>query len=136
MADAGIRLSIGTDSHALVDGFEETRAIELDSRLATERRGSSPPPTCSPRPRPAMESLGWDAGRLEPGRPADFVAVRMDSPRTAGADLSLAATAVFAATAADVDTVVIGGRIVVEGGHHALIEDVAGELATAIGAIW
>ncbi|MGH3648346.1 MAG: formimidoylglutamate deiminase, partial [Micromonosporaceae bacterium] len=36
---AGAVLSLGSDSHAVVDLFEEARAVELDERLATERRG-------------------------------------------------------------------------------------------------
>ena len=39
LADAGSPLCLGSDSHAVVDLFEEARAVELDERLATERRG-------------------------------------------------------------------------------------------------
>ena len=52
--------------------------------------------------------------------------------RTAGADPSLASTAVFAATAADVDQVVVGGQAVVSGGTHVGVPDTAGALAAAI----
>ena len=72
-----------------------------------------------------MTALGWDAGGLAPGQLADFITVRLDTPRTAGADPSLAATAVFAATAADVDVVVVGGQPVVAGGTHLTVPDVA-----------
>ena len=37
--DAGAPLTLGSDSHAVVDLFEEMRAVELDERLATRRRG-------------------------------------------------------------------------------------------------
>ena len=39
LAEAGARLSLGTDSHALIDVFEEARAVELDERLETGVRG-------------------------------------------------------------------------------------------------
>ena len=39
LADAGARLTLGSDSHAVIDLFEEMRAVELDERLATMRRG-------------------------------------------------------------------------------------------------
>ncbi len=39
LADAGSPLSLGSDSHAVIDLFEEARAVELDERLRTERRG-------------------------------------------------------------------------------------------------
>ena len=134
---AGVPLSIGTDSHAVIDGFEEARAIELDSRLTAEERGLIPPhELLTAATSHGMAVLGWDdCGRLAPGQHADFITVRLDSPRTAGADPTLVATAVFAASAADVDTVVVGGRTVVAGGHHRLIDDVPAALATGIAAV-
>src|SRR4029077_1216107 len=36
---AGARLTLGSDSHAVVDPFEEMRAVELDTRLSTQERG-------------------------------------------------------------------------------------------------
>src|SRR5262249_31670348 len=36
---AGVPLSIGTDSHAVIDGLAEARAVELDARLASQERG-------------------------------------------------------------------------------------------------
>ncbi len=83
-----------------------------------------------------MAALGWDAGVIAPGKLADFVTVRLDSIRTAGADPASAATAVFAASAADVDVVVIGGRQVVEGGAHLAIPDLGPELVKSISPLW
>ena len=37
--DAGSPLTLGSDSHAVIDLFEEMRAVELDERLATRERG-------------------------------------------------------------------------------------------------
>ena len=42
---------------------------------------------------------------------------------------------VFAATAADVTSVVVGGREVVRDGHHLLVGDVAAALDRAITAL-
>ena len=39
LVDAGASLSLGSDSHAVIDLFEEARAIELDERLASGERG-------------------------------------------------------------------------------------------------
>src|SRR5690606_33975021 len=39
LVDAGARLCLGTDSHAVVDMFEEARGVELHVRLRDERRG-------------------------------------------------------------------------------------------------
>jgi cytosine/adenosine deaminase-related metal-dependent hydrolase len=134
---AGVPLSIGSDSHAVIDGFEETRALELDARLASTQRGVlAPAVLLQAATVNGMSALGWEAGVLEPGFLADFVTVRLDSPRTAGADPNLAATAVFAVTAADVDVVVVGGEQVVSDGQHLKVPDVGRELTAAISALF
>jgi cytosine/adenosine deaminase-related metal-dependent hydrolase len=74
-------------------------------------------------------ALGWpDAGRIAPGLRADLMAVRLDTVRTAGVD---PAQAVFAATAADVDTMIVDGRMIVSGGQHVL-GDIGALLRAAI----
>jgi formiminoglutamate deiminase len=134
---AQVELSIGTDSHALIDGFEEARAIELDCRLEDQRRGIlDPADLMTSATTNGMAALGWDAGVLAPGKLADFVTVSLDSLRTAGADPGSVATAVFAASAADVDVVVIGGRQLVDGGSHIAIADLGPELAKSIDTFW
>jgi formiminoglutamate deiminase len=115
LADAGSPLSLGSDSHAVIDLFEEARAVELDERLAVERRGRFTPAELLAAAA-NHAALGWDdAGALAPGYRADLVAVSMDSVRTAGMD---PAQAVFAATAADVTHVVVDGRTIVADGRH------------------
>jgi formiminoglutamate deiminase len=137
LAAAGARLCLGSDSHAVVDLFEEARGIELDERLATRRRGHHTPADLL---RAATEhgagSLGWDAGRLAPGQLADLVTVRLDTVRLAGSVPADALGAVvFAATATDVDAVTVGGRDVVRGGSHLQVDDVPRALAAAIAGV-
>ena len=129
---AGSPLSLGSDQHAVVDLFEEARAMEMHERLDSLQRGwFRPDELLSAATR--HESLGWgDAGRLEVGARADLVAVRLDSPRTAG---SLPEHILMSATAADVDTVIVDGRTVVTGGRH-LLGDVGSLLQKAIDHIW
>jgi formiminoglutamate deiminase len=134
---AGVQLSIGTDSHALIDGFEEARAVELNGRLVSEQRGVLDAGVLlRAATSNGMRALGWEAGGLATGQLADFCTVRLDTSRTAGSDPSLAATAVFAATAADVELVVVGGQVVVSGGVHVRVPDTAGELAASIAAVF
>ena len=134
LRDAGARLSLGTDSHAVIDMFEEARAVELDERLASQMRGSHDAPSLM---RAATvhghESLGWtDAGRIEVGMLADLVSVRMDSVRTAGSSATTAIeSAIFAATGADVHHVVVSGVVIVNDGRHQRM-DVAADLASSI----
>jgi formiminoglutamate deiminase len=137
LADAGSPLCLGSDSHAVVDLFEEARAVELDERLATGRRGHhQPPDLLGAATGSGMDALGWDAGRLAPGRLADLVTVGLDSVRLAGARPADAVDQlVFAATAADVTSVVVSGRQVVRDGQHLLVGDVAAALDRAIAGL-
>jgi formiminoglutamate deiminase len=137
LADAGARLSLGTDSNAIIDMFEEARAVELDERLATGVRGlhSGVELLCAAT-KAGYRSLGWpDGGRIASGSLADFVTVRLDGVRLAGTAPEHAIDAiVFAAAPADVRNVVIGGRFVVRDGAHVRL-DVAAELQTALAAV-
>jgi cytosine/adenosine deaminase-related metal-dependent hydrolase len=136
---AGVALAVGSDSHAVVDPWEEARAVELDARLATLRRGvHRPADLLAAATAGGYDSLGWTGGgRLTVGAPADFVAVSFDSPRLAGADLTgdpLGAV-LFAASAPDVSDVVVAGEHVVGEGRHRRF-DVAAALDTAVAAAW
>jgi formiminoglutamate deiminase len=137
LAGAGSPLCLGSDSHAVIDLFEEARAVELDERLASERRGHHrPADLLAAATGSGMDALGWDAGRLAPGRLADLVTVGLDSVRLAGTRPADAVDQlVFAATAADVTSVVAGGRQVVADGRHLLVGDVAAALDRAIAAL-
>jgi cytosine/adenosine deaminase-related metal-dependent hydrolase len=112
--------------------------VELHERLATGRRGSfGAPALLRAATVDGHASLGWpEAGRLEAGALGDLVCVGLDSVRLAGAqDATLLESVVFAATAADVRDVVVGGRQVVTGGRHLGLGDVAAALRTSIAAV-
>jgi formiminoglutamate deiminase len=132
---AGSPLSLGSDSHAVIDLLEEARAMELNERLRTRARGHW---TAAALLRAASAdghaALGWDgAGTIEAGALADLTTIALDSVRTAGPLPRLGAeTAVFAATAADVRHTIVAGRHVVRDGVHALVPDVPSALAEAI----
>jgi formiminoglutamate deiminase len=130
LRDAGARLTLGSDSHAVIDLLEEARGVELDERLASRERGRHETAALlRMATADGHASIGWpDAGRIEAGAVADLTSVRLDSVRTAGIGAADAiAGVVFAATAADVHHVVVGGRVVVRDGCHTAI-DVAAEL--------
>ncbi len=125
LADAGCPVTLGSDQHAVVDPLAEARALEHGERLRTGRRGRFTP----------AELVGIaTAGRsLVVGAPCDLVAVRTDTVRTAGA---LPEQLPLAATASDVDTVVVGGNVVAEGGEHVALGTVGGQLAAVIEELW
>ncbi len=121
--EAGCRISIGSDSHAVIDPFEELRGLEMHERLATQERGHWSAAE--------LLAIGTDT-QIRVGDRADFVTIDTTSPRTAGtgADES---SAVFAATGADVIHVVIGGERVYTSTDD---EAIGRELDTAMGALW
>jgi formiminoglutamate deiminase len=135
LSSAGCRVTLGSDSHAVIDLLEEARGVEYSERLARQSRGVFEvgalleAATVS-----GHASLGWpDAGEIAPGAWADLVTIALDSVRTAGSPALEAA--VFGASAADVRDVVAGGRDVVRDGCHVLVPDVPGALASEIAAL-
>jgi formiminoglutamate deiminase len=135
LARAGSALTLGSDSHAVVDLFEEMRAVELDERLASRERGHwSAAELLDAATVTGHRSLGWDdAGRIAVGERADLVTLDTASVRTAGTGADEQA-AVFAASAADVVHVVVGGRVVVDGVDAR--REVGAELEKAIATVW
>jgi formiminoglutamate deiminase len=131
LVEAGSRLTLGSDSHAVINPFEEMRAVELNARLATRERGHL-------RAADLLEagtvwghtSLGFaHAGRIAGGQWADLVTVDTRSPRTAGTGEG-EETVVFAAGPADVRHVVASGRRV-----DLDAADVGGRLAQAVTSV-
>jgi formiminoglutamate deiminase len=110
LKDAGAPLTLGSDSHAVVDLFEEMRAVELDERLATRTRGHWPAgELLDAATHVGHRSLGFDGvGRIEVGAAADLVTLDTAGVRTAGTGAD-ECTAVFAASGADVVSVLRDG---------------------------
>jgi formiminoglutamate deiminase len=119
LMEAGARLSLGSDQHAVIDPFEEVRGLEMHERLASNERGRfTPDELMAAASVDGYRSLGWQgAGVIADGAVADFVVVRTDTVNTAGAK---AGQILYSATRSDVDTVVVGGQVVVEAGRHRL----------------
>jgi formiminoglutamate deiminase len=132
--DAGSPLTLGSDSHAVVDPFEEMRAVELDERLASQQRGHwSAGELLRAATYDGQRSLGFEeAGRIAAGAPADLVTVDPRSPRTAGTGAG-PETVVFAASAEDVVHVVANGRVVATRGER---PEMGTELERAVSALW
>ncbi len=137
LRDAGCSLALGSDSNAIIDLFEEARAVELDERLAGGVRGRHRAvDLLGAASAGGYASLGWpEGGALREGAPADLVAVRTDGVRLAGVTSGeLVGGLVFAGAAEDVRDVMVGGELIVREGAHVRL-DVARELASAIKSI-
>jgi formiminoglutamate deiminase len=124
LVTAGVPLCLGSDSHAVVDPFEEMRALEMHERLRHGVRERFTPGE--------LLDAGTDGARLAVGAPADLVTVDTASVRTAGARPD---GVLLAASAADVREVRVGGRLIVRDGAHQLVERPAARLAAEIGAL-
>lgn len=135
MVANGSSLALGSDSHAVIDLFEEARAVDLDERLVTGVRGGwAADELLAAATRQGAAATGWpDAGVLAPGRVADFITLDLTSVRLAGlAPSELLAGVVYAGSAADVTDVVVGGREVVRDRTHTRVPDVPAALADAL----
>ncbi len=134
---AGARLCVGSDAHMMIDLLEEGRAIELDHRLVSGSRGHvSVTQIAQALTSGGARSLGWDAGAIAPGKLADFAVIDLQSPRTAGATSGETLPhVIFAATGADVRTVVRGGVVVVDDSRNLRVPDTGLALETAINKI-
>ncbi len=138
LVQAGARLCLGSDSHAVIDLFEEARAVELDERLATGERGHhSAGELLRAATTGGADSLGWpETGRVAEGALADLIVLDTASIRLAGAEPDhLVEAAVFTAGTADVRDVMVAGRWIVQDHRHLQVA-VREELAASIAEVW
>ena len=134
LSRAGSRLCLGGDQQVVVDPFAQARGLEYGERLATGRRGVFPPRAIwSAALESSHAAIGSPGGVLAVGAPADLVAIRTDSARTAGADLE---QLVMCASAQDVQVVVVGGLVQVREGKHVSYGDPGPVLAKAVEGAW
>ncbi len=133
---AGVNVGLGVDGSASNDGshmLAEARQALLLSRLKEGITGfslSNDPARKLMTAREALElaTLGGaavlgrsDIGSLEVGKCADLAAVRLDKLTYAGALHDPLAALVFCAPQ-NVDWNIVHGQVVVENGHHALLD--------------
>jgi len=112
LSQAGCRLSVGSDSNAVVDVLEEARAIDLDQRRALGRRVlHQPSELLEAATVNGMRALGWDAGELKAGMLADFIT--LDQSRDLWREMT-PAYVVYGLSGRDVTSVVVGGQTVVQ----------------------
>ncbi|MEI7058434.1 formimidoylglutamate deiminase [Nocardioides sp. CCNWLW239] len=129
LADAGVRIALGSDQNAVVDPWLEVRGLEAGERLRSRQRGRFSPAELEGARANEGYAAGGLRGGLHVGACADLVELDPGSVRTAGAALDQLA---LAATATDVTTVVVGGRVVVENGRLADGRDPATMITEAL----
>ena len=128
--DAGVRVSLGSDSQIQIDLLEDARELEYHLRLQKTARNVLAPAndaTSSALARRLFEcatingaaSIGFDGGRLEAGFPADFFTVDLDDLSIAGCAVEdLLANIVFSLSRTAIKDVVVAGKQIVEHGSN------------------
>ena len=131
LVERGVEICLGSDSHTMIDPWEEMRLVEYHERLRFERRNVliSPHDT-GQRREPASvlwrmggehggRSVGVRVGRIKEGWGGDLVALDLGHPSLWGADEeSLSSTIVFSAKPGAVRHVWACGRWCVREGEQ------------------
>ena len=114
---AGARPALGSDQHVLADLLAEAQALEAHERLATLRRGRFRCPGWPRRSPRTPRSAGRTPDGSRPAPGPTWSRCGWTPSRTAGCDPD---QVLLGAAAADVDTVLADGEVVVSGGAHRL----------------
>ena len=126
--DAGVRVSLGSDSQIQIDLLEDARELEYHLRLQKTARNvlaSSDDTASSALARRLFEcatvngaeSIGFNGGKIEAGAPADFFTVDLDDLSIAGCAVEdLLANIVFSLSRTAIRDVVVGGKQIVSHG--------------------
>src|ERR1700754_53232 len=139
--NAGVPVSLGTDSQIQIDLLEDARELEYQSRLQRTARDILAPGDETDESALARKlfacattsdatSIGFDGGSLEPGAPADFFTVDLDDPSIAGSSPeNLLANIVFSLSRTAIKDVVVGGKRIVVDGRHAQQDGIVRQFA-------
>lgn len=139
--EAGGGWGVGSDSHISVSPVEELRWLEYGQRLSTRHRNIAVR-TDSPSvgetllrgvARSAQASTGHPTGSFAPGEFADLVVLDNDAPQLFGLHADDAIDRwIFSGNRNLVRDVYVGGRRVVEGGHHLQRGEIAARYRAAM----
>ncbi|HKU74596.1 MAG TPA: formimidoylglutamate deiminase [Pyrinomonadaceae bacterium] len=123
--DAGVQISLGTDSQIQIDLLEDARELEYHLRLQKTARNVLAPTddtTSAALARRLFDcatingaaSIGFDGGELKTGAPADFFTVDLDDLSIAGCAVEdLLANIVFSLSRTAIRDVVVAGKQII-----------------------
>ena len=121
MLGAGINICLGTDGSAS-DNLDLLMAMKVtyisQNHLHQQVQALPPETILEMATANAARALGWEMGRLAPGQLADFILVETRRPQLrpliTRPRSNVIFNLVYYATGADVDTVIIDGKVVME----------------------
>jgi formimidoylglutamate deiminase len=112
-----IRVSIGSDSHARIDPFEELREIETNARRLSGRRNVLLTEH-ETSPTPYLLRAGWGRSGTQAGDPADLIEIDLSHPSLADVEVrNLPSALVFGAGGGVVAGTWVDGRKVYARGN-------------------
>ncbi len=143
---AGVATCFGADSNVQINLLEDARQLEYHLRLKLLERAVLAPGTdreslarrlFTSATETGAHSLGAPGGMLAPGRPADFFTVALDDLSLAGADAqSLLTHIVFSGERTAIREVYVGGKPVIEDGHHPLQAEIVERFRAVERRLW
>jgi 5-methylthioadenosine/S-adenosylhomocysteine deaminase len=124
---AGVHVGLGTDGSASNDGQNMFDALRLAALIHNQagtdfNRWLTPLQALAMATRHGARAFGLDAGAIATGKLADLVLLYRDSPAFTPLN-DVVGQLVFCENGSDVDTVIVNGQIVVEGGHSTKVDD-------------
>lgn len=145
---AGVRISLGTDSHAQIDLLEDARELEYHLRLQkTERAVLTMDHDEGPGALAARlfecatiagsESIGATTGSQAEAQPADYFTVDLNDPSIAGSSPdTLLSNLIFSGSRAAVREVVVAGKTIVQDGRHSDQEEIVQRFVELQKRLW
>jgi formimidoylglutamate deiminase len=143
---SGVPICYGTDSNVQIDLLEDARQLEYHVRLKLLQRAVLAPDESlnglaarvfDYAAQSGAESVGVDAGSLEPGRCADFFTVDLNDPSVAGSvEDALLSNIVFSGGRAAIREVFVAGRPVIEEGRHPQQDEIVGQFTAVQTKLW
>jgi 5-methylthioadenosine/S-adenosylhomocysteine deaminase len=126
---AGVAVGLGTDGAGSNDSLDLMADLKV---FALAQKHAAADPTAIDAAEAWAVATGaraplLGAGTLAPGRPADFLLLRGESPELGIGELT--ASLVYAASGSVVDTTVVAGRVLMRGGEVPELEEIVARAA-------
>lgn len=128
--DAGVTLGLGCDNCSCSDAQNAFQAMKLYCLLAAVSHAEPGPPRAERAWRAATQGgaataqLGQETGALAPGRLADIVLVNLRDPSFVPLNSALRQL-VYSEPGRGVETVIVGGKVVIQKGRLATLDEAA-----------
>ena len=124
---AGVNVGLGTDGSASNDGQNMFDAVRLAALIHNEAGSDfnqwvTPQQALAMATRNGATAFGLDTGALATGKLADLVLLRRDTPAFTPLN-DVIGQIVFCENGSDVDTVIVNGEVVFEGGRLTRVDE-------------